>query len=88
MACAAAIFQVLEQVSFGSLLSDIVIAKHHWLNDLNKVSCLSVCISVCLSGWLLVLSQSAGGSTIFRKPLRVQSAMLHNSMAIPALTQP
>ena len=49
MACAAAIFQVLAQVSFGSLLSDIVIAKHHWLNDLNKVSCLSVCLSVtCL----------------------------------------
>ena len=28
MACAAAIFQVLEQVSFGSPLSDIVIANH------------------------------------------------------------
>ena len=45
MACAAAILQVLAQVSFGSLLSDIEIAKHHWLNDLNKVSCLS-CLSV------------------------------------------
>ena len=60
MACAAAIFQVLEQVSFGSLLSDIVIAKHHWLDDLNKVSCLSVCISVCLSGWLAVSFKSIG----------------------------
>ena len=57
MACAAAIFQVLAQVSFGSLLNDIVIAKHHWLNDLNKVSCLSVCLSVCLSlTWVIMVT--------------------------------
>ena len=42
MACAAAIFQVLAQVSFGSLLSDIVIAND-WLILINV---LSVCLSV------------------------------------------
>ena len=45
VACAAAIFQVLAQVSFGSLLSDIVIAND-WLI---LIHFLSVCLPVCLS---------------------------------------
>ena len=45
MACAAAIFQVLAQVSFGSLLNDIVIANNDRLILINVVS---VWLYVCL----------------------------------------
>ena len=49
--------------------------------------CVSECICVSAvmlsTGWHLVLSQSADGSTIIRKPLRVQSAMLHNNIKWP-----
>ena len=41
MACEAAIFQVLAQVSFGSLLSDIVITND-WLILIHFSVCLSV----------------------------------------------
>ena len=55
MACAAAIFQVLEQVSFGSPLSDI-----DWTILIKFPACLSVYLSVCLSGWLAVSFKSIG----------------------------
>ena len=45
MACAAAIFQVVAQVYFGSLLSDIAIANHYRLILIHYCVCLS---SVCL----------------------------------------
>ena len=57
MACAAAIFQVLAHVSFGSLLSDIVIAND-WLILINVLSvCLSVCFCLSVNKYILNIKQ-------------------------------
>ena len=50
--------------------------------------CVSECICVSAdmlsTGWQLVLSQSAGGSPIFRKPARTFCNVTQHQMAIPA----
>ena len=56
MACAAAIFKVLAQVSFGSLLSDIVIANHDW-----TILKLSACLSLFLPDDTVIMDENEHG---------------------------